>query len=117
VRNRAELLPQLEPILRARSTKEWLKRLGAANVPHARVWDYAQLFAQEQIAVRNMKVTVRDPSGNPVDLIGSPLHIAGAASAPMYMPPVLGGQSREVLRHLLGLTETQIDALRSAKIV
>jgi crotonobetainyl-CoA:carnitine CoA-transferase CaiB-like acyl-CoA transferase len=117
VRNRAELLPRLESILRTRSTQEWQLRLSDANVPHAQVWDYEQLFAQEQIAARNMKITVRDPSGKPVDLIGSPLHIAGAASVPMTMPPGLGEQTNEVLRDVLGLTEPQIDSLRLAKIV
>ena len=59
-------------------TAEWEKRLAEANVPHAVVRDYADVFAHEQTAARGMKLTVRDPSGKPVDLVGNPVHLTAA---------------------------------------
>jgi len=52
VQNRDELVPLLDTVLRARTTKEWQDLLVAAEVPHAPVWDYAELFAHPQIAAR-----------------------------------------------------------------
>ena len=61
-----------------RTCAEWQKRLLAAEVPHAPVLDYAQLFTLEQVAARGMKVTVHDVAGKPVELAGTPFHVAGA---------------------------------------
>src|SRR5437868_6166422 len=67
VQNRDLLVPQLEQLFRARSSAEWQEQLRAAEVPHAPVWDYTTLFAQPQALVRNLRVTVCDPEGKPLD--------------------------------------------------
>ena len=79
VQNRDALVPLLESLLRQLSTAQWQERLLAAEVPHAPVWSYAELFSHSQAQTRGLRVTVRDPQGRPVDLIGSPFHIAGTA--------------------------------------
>lgn len=117
VRHRLDLLPQVEAIMRSRSTDDWKTRLAAKNVPHSVVWDYAELFRQEQMADRQMKITVRDPAGNPVELIGSPFHIHGTALAPPVMPPSLGEQSNDILREILELDQDRIEMLRKSGIV
>jgi crotonobetainyl-CoA:carnitine CoA-transferase CaiB-like acyl-CoA transferase len=117
VRNRGELIPLIEAIMRGHSTQEWQKRLSAQNVPHALVWDYGELFAQDQIAERNMKISVRDPSGTPVDLIGSPLHILGSPPPMATMPPRLGQHTAEILREVLNLDEAKISELVNKKVI
>src|SRR5260370_6754109 len=67
---REELVPRVEAILKRRTTQQWQDALVAAEVPHAPVWDYAELFAQRQCEARGWRVTVRDPKGQPVDLLG-----------------------------------------------
>jgi crotonobetainyl-CoA:carnitine CoA-transferase CaiB-like acyl-CoA transferase len=117
VENRAILVPLLEPLLRGRTTRDWEERLTAAGVPHAPVWDYATLFAQPQAEARGLRVTVRDPQGNPVDLVGTPFHIAGAALPPPSMPPALGQHTDEVLREVLGLDAARVAELRRTGVV
>jgi len=117
VRNRTLLLPSVETLMKKRTTSEWRDRLSEANVPHALVGDYADLFRMEQMAERNMKITVRDPAGNPVDLIGSPFHIHGTSTAKATMPPALGQHTHEVLREILQLDENRIEKLRSKKVI
>ncbi len=117
VRRRAELMPRVEALMRMRTTTDWQERLTASNVPHALVWDYAELFKQDQMAERNMKITVRDSAGRPVDLIGSPFHVHGAPPAPAAMPPGLGQHSAEILREMLGLDDGAIAELTSKKII
>ena len=63
VRNRAVLVPLVEAVMRTKTTAEWQEALTAAEVPHAPVWTYAELFAHPQAAARGLRVTVRDPSG------------------------------------------------------
>src|SRR5262249_1907349 len=100
---RNELVPRVEAIMKRRATAEWLTRLRAANVPHAEVWNYSQLFAQDQIAARGMRITVRDPAGKPVDLVGLPFHIAGATPPVPAMPPAHGQNTEKLLTELLGM--------------
>ena len=117
VQNRLALVPLLEPVLKGRTTREWEGCLTAAGVPHAPVWDYATLFGQPQAEARGLKVTVRDPQGRPVDLIGSPFHITGTALPAPSMPPALGQHTEEVLREVLGLDAAQVEELRLAGVV
>ena len=98
------------------TTAEWEQRLTEANVPHAVARDYAGIFAHEQTAARGMKLTVRDPGGNPVDLVGNPLHITGGVVAVPTMPPRLGEQTDAVLREH-GLTPDELAALRARGVI
>jgi crotonobetainyl-CoA:carnitine CoA-transferase CaiB-like acyl-CoA transferase len=112
VENRTVLVPLLEDLMRTRTTKEWQELLLHAEVPHAPVWDYAELFSHPQVAARGLRLTVRDPQGRPVDLVGSPFHVSGTAPPPAGMPPRLGQHTDEVLRQLLGLDDTRLAELR-----
>jgi crotonobetainyl-CoA:carnitine CoA-transferase CaiB-like acyl-CoA transferase len=117
VRNREFLVPLLEEAMRRVSTEEWQKRLRAAEVPHAPVWDYATLFAHPQAAARGLRLTVRDAEGRPVDLIGAPFHIAGAVLPAATAPPRLGQDTDEILRDLLGIDAARLSRLRQQGVI
>jgi crotonobetainyl-CoA:carnitine CoA-transferase CaiB-like acyl-CoA transferase len=103
--------------MRTRTTREWEERLLAAEVPHAPVWDYAQLFAQPHAEARGLRVTVRDPEGRPVDLTGPPFHIAGARLPPPTLPPALGQHTDAVLKDLLGFSDARLEELRRQGVI
>ncbi|HTU91146.1 MAG TPA: CoA transferase [Gemmataceae bacterium] len=115
VRNRSVLVPLVETLMRGRTTADWEKLLRGAEIPHAPVWSYADLFAQPEMSER-LRVTVRDPAGQPVNLIASPFHISGA-TAKTTAPPALGQHTDEVLTQLLGLNEEQVRKLRQRGVV
>jgi crotonobetainyl-CoA:carnitine CoA-transferase CaiB-like acyl-CoA transferase len=117
VESRSVLVPLLEAVLRTRTTKDWQERLLAAEVPHAPVWDYADVFAHPQAAARGLRVTVRDPEGKPVDLVGTPFHVAGATLPEPAAPPALGQDTEEVLRELLGLDADRLEELRHQGVI
>ncbi len=117
VEQRATLVPLVEEVMRGRDTKEWEARVVAVGVPHAPVWNYEELFRQPQGEARRWRVAVRDPEGNPVDLVGSPFHIEGATLPAARMPPALGGDTDAVLRDWLGLEEAKREALRRAGVI
>ena len=109
---RGEVVPRVGTIMKGLSTAEWERRLAAANVPHAVVRDYAAIFADPQTAARGMRVTVRDPAGNPVELVGNPVKMSGTSQTPPVMPPRLGEQTAEVLRELAGVDAGKLAELR-----
>jgi crotonobetainyl-CoA:carnitine CoA-transferase CaiB-like acyl-CoA transferase len=132
VQHRHLLVPLLEDLLRIHTTVEWQTRLQAVDVPHAPVWNYADVFAHPQAQARGLRITVHDPQGRPVDLVGSPFHIdaAGVASGasmasggrepvppPPSLPPLLGQHTDHVLSELLGLTPTQLAELRGQRVI
>jgi crotonobetainyl-CoA:carnitine CoA-transferase CaiB-like acyl-CoA transferase len=117
VENRAALVPLVEQLMASLSSAQWQERLRAAEVPHAPVWNYATLFAQPQAGARNLQVTVRDPQGKPVNLVGTPFHIAGAALPEPTLPPRLGEHTESILRDVLGLEPDQIAELRRAGVI
>jgi crotonobetainyl-CoA:carnitine CoA-transferase CaiB-like acyl-CoA transferase len=117
VQHREELVPQVEALLRARTTAQWQDLLTAADVPHAPVWSYAELFAHPQAAARGLKVEVRDPQGRPVDLVGPPFHFEGEALPEPTAPPALGQHTEEILREVLGLDTDRISELRQRGVI
>jgi crotonobetainyl-CoA:carnitine CoA-transferase CaiB-like acyl-CoA transferase len=117
VQNRGELVPRLETLLRSRTMADWQESLVMAEVPHAPVRDYAALFADPQTAARRMRVTVRDPQGRPVDLVGTPFHVGGTTLPGASMPPALGQHTEAVLRDVLGLNAERIAELRHKGVI
>src|SRR5262245_57400436 len=117
VQHRDELTRKLETLFVTRTVADWSARLAKARIPHAPVNDYAAVFANEQVLARGMKVKVTDPAGKPVDLIGSPIHVAGADLPAPTFPPKLGEHTDTVLRDLLGLDVSQLAQLRAAGVV
>jgi crotonobetainyl-CoA:carnitine CoA-transferase CaiB-like acyl-CoA transferase len=117
VRQRRVLVPLLEELMLAQPSRVWQQRLHDAEVPHAPVLNYAELFAQPQAAARGLRLTVRDPDGKPVDLVGPPFHIQGTALPEATMPPKLGQDSEAVLQTLLGLDADSCAALRQRGII
>jgi crotonobetainyl-CoA:carnitine CoA-transferase CaiB-like acyl-CoA transferase len=117
VQGRQVLVPLLEEVMHSESTGAWEARLREADVPHAPVWDYAALFAHPQAAARGLRVTVRDPEGRPVELLGTPFHIDGATLPAPTAPPRLGQHTDEVLGELLGVDPARLAALRDEGVI
>jgi crotonobetainyl-CoA:carnitine CoA-transferase CaiB-like acyl-CoA transferase len=112
VQNRDVVLPVVEAIMKQRNTEDWQTCLRRADVPHAPVWDYAGVFGHPQAAARGLRVTVHDPEGRPIDLVGSPFHFNGASLPPFTAPPALGADTAQVLGELLGIGAGELANLR-----
>ncbi len=117
VENRMVLVPLVEGLMRARTTEAWQELLRAADVPHAPLWTYADLFAHPQAAARGLRLTVTDAHGRPVDLVGPPFHIAGVEPVQATMPPALGQDTDTVLGELLGLDAERLRGLRERGVI
>ena len=117
VEHRLSLVPRIAEVLRRHPTAEWEQRLGEAGVPHAVVRDFAGVFADPQTAARGMRLTVRDPQGNAVDLVGNPLHLSGSAAVEPRMPPALGADTDAILGELAGIDRQRLAELRARGVI
>jgi crotonobetainyl-CoA:carnitine CoA-transferase CaiB-like acyl-CoA transferase len=108
--NRAEMRRLLGERFRARSTANWVKELGAADILCAPVSTYADLSAHPQLAANRMVARLAGPDGTTVETPGFPIDSAAANAMPHAPAPGRGEHSREVLAEL-GYGGAQIERL------
>ncbi len=101
VRNRAPLIPQLAARVKSATRAHWLAALESAEVPCGPVNSLAEVFDNEQIKARQMKVTLSHPLSGKLDVVASPMRMS--VTPPRYdlPPPLLGEHNEEILAELL----------------
>jgi crotonobetainyl-CoA:carnitine CoA-transferase CaiB-like acyl-CoA transferase len=108
--NRVGLLAELEPIFRRRPTHEWIARL-RGQVPCAPVNSVSAALADEQVAHRDMIVTVDHPRFGPLREVGCPIKLDDIA--PRYAPgAALGADTEAILAEWLGIDVREFESLR-----
>ena len=117
VRNRAELVPVLENIMKTRGKAEWLAALEAAKVPCGAINNIAEVFDDPQVRERGMVTTWPHPIQPALNLVSSPIKLSATPVRTDLPPPLLGQHTEEVLRTVLGYADTQIGALKKSGVV
>jgi crotonobetainyl-CoA:carnitine CoA-transferase CaiB-like acyl-CoA transferase len=115
--NRAVLVPLLEAVLRQRSKTDWLAALEAAKVPCGAINNLAEVFADPQIAAREMVTTWQHPLNDALRLVASPIKLSVTPVRSDLPPPSLGQHTDEVLHAVLGYSQEKLAALKSERIV
>ncbi len=114
--NEAALMALLRPLVRERSTAEWVRLLGEADIIAGPVNDFGAYFEEPQV-LHNGSVAWQAH-----DAVGSvPMHVVpGIETAPegsfLATAPVLGAHSREVLREY-GYSDAKIDNMAGSGAV
>lgn len=112
VEHRDELVPLLAEALQRRTTEEWLKPFGKANVPAAPLWGLHDALTSELARGRGVRWTVDHPTAGPLDTVASPLqHMSGTPAVATTAPPTLGQHTTEVLSRVLGYSEERLQRL------
>lgn len=113
-RNRLELLAILNETFATATTAQWMERL-KGGVPVAPVNGLEDALADEQVVVRGMVIDAeRSGTGKgTVRQVGSPFRTKGVHDDVVRAAPGLGEHTDEVLRDLLGYSESDIAKLRS----
>jgi len=106
----------LGPLFEQRTSADWLTRLEAAGVPAGPVLDVMQMHADPQTRAREMVVEVAHRRLGKTKSLGAPVKFSATPSAVRFGAPVLGQDTREVLREH-GYADAEIDALVAAGVV
>ena len=112
----AELAELLEGILAEHTTDYWMEQLESAGVVAGPIYDMAQVYSDEQVLAREMKVTLQDAELGELQNIGVPVKLSATPGRIRHRGPALGQHSREVLLEY-GYTAAEVEELIAAGVV
>ena len=113
----AELRPVLADCLRHATRQEWIERLTKAGIPCGSVRDLQEVFADPQVAAREMIATATHATLGAVRLLGLPIKLSETPGSIRMAPPTLGQHTDAVLQTDLGLGTAEIAALRVGAVI
>jgi crotonobetainyl-CoA:carnitine CoA-transferase CaiB-like acyl-CoA transferase len=117
VRNRDALIPLLQQIFSTAATAEWLARILPADLPAGPINSLREVFEDEQVKHRGLRLDLPHPDLGSVPGVASPIRLSETPVVAEAAPPPLGRHTREVLERLLGLTPERLDALEKSGVI
>lgn len=113
---REEIGRVLEPVLRTRTTAEWIDFLVPRGVWAAPVLTHAETFADPAVQAADAVEEIDHPVAGRVRLLRFPLELSTGRAAVCRPPPMPGEHTDEILREL-GYHDADMDGLRDQGVV
>ncbi len=114
--HRQLLVPQLSAVLSSRRTREWVDILATSNIPCGPINDLAQVFAESQVAHRELQMSLPHATGSAPG-VRNPIRFSRTAVEYGRSAPLLGEHTDEVLAERLGLGTEELRALRDRGVL
>jgi crotonobetainyl-CoA:carnitine CoA-transferase CaiB-like acyl-CoA transferase len=96
VRNRRELIPQLQEQFLQRDSEEWLSALRSVGIPCGPINTVSQIFNDPQIQARGLVWECDHPKAGKIKLSGSPIHLSETPTRLYKAPPLLGEDDKKI---------------------
>jgi len=113
---REQIARILEPVIRTRTTAEWVEYLVPRGVWAAPVLDYDGVFADPAVKDADVVEEVDHPVAGRVRLLRFPLEFSSGRAAIRRVPPASGEHTDEILEEL-GYPREEVSCLRQKKVV
>lgn len=113
--SRLKLEQVFEPILKTRTSSEWISLLSAVDIPCAPVNRLDQVLRDAEAQGRDMVISFPLPLGGTTKGIGNPVKVGTKEN--LTQPPRLGQHTVEVLKEMLDYSDEKISELAKAKVV
>ena len=115
--NRASLIPQIAAALAKRSADDWIAIFKPLAVPCGPINTIDKVFQDPQVRARNTVRTLNHLEAGPLPVVANPVRMASHDTTAPKAPPLLGEDTDEVLRELLGLKAAEIAKLKDGGVV
>jgi crotonobetainyl-CoA:carnitine CoA-transferase CaiB-like acyl-CoA transferase len=112
-----QLRPFVADRLRTEPRQYWIDRLTAAGVPCGSVRNFQELFADPQLAAREMIARVEHATIGQLQALGVPVKLSDTPGSVRTAPPTLGQHTGAVLERDLGFSADKIAALRREQVI
>jgi len=119
VANRQLVTDTLTPVMRTKTTTEWVDKLEALKIGCGPINTLKQVFADPQVLARGAVVEMPHPDadGGKVKVIANPVRLSETPANYRITAPMLGQHTDTVLGELLNLSPEEIASLRERGIV
>jgi len=115
--NYRELEPILTEAIKTRTTQEWITELENAGIPCGPVNTIGQVASDPQVAARGMFIELHHPKAGNFKVVNTPFKFSETPCRVTPTFPDLGEHTEEVLSHLLGMTQADIDKLKGLGVL
>jgi crotonobetainyl-CoA:carnitine CoA-transferase CaiB-like acyl-CoA transferase len=113
---REQIARILEPVIRTRTTAEWVDYLVPKGVWAAPVLDYDGVFADPAVQAADVVEEIDHPTAGRVRLLRFPLEFSSGRAAIRRVPPTSGEHTEEILREH-GYTQEEVVRFQQGKVV
>lgn len=117
VRNYDSLREQLAGQFARRDASDWVAALRRSGLPCGLIRSVAEVFADPQLAAREMVVTHEHPVAGPVRTVANPIKMDGVGASADLPAPVLGQHNREIYVDRLGMSLEMLEAYRRDGVI
>ncbi|HBP86045.1 MAG TPA: CoA transferase [Gammaproteobacteria bacterium] len=117
VKHRAQLVEALALLMKRKNTDDWLNLLEPEGIPCGRINSIDETLNDPQVLHRQMRTQALHSSLGQINLLGSPLKLSETPGEVRRAPPVLGEDTDQVLREVLGYEDSAISALQADGVV
>lgn len=97
VKNRSELIPQLQTIFLTKETDYWKEQCDANSIPCGPINNLEQVYNDPQLRARDMFIKAEHPTAGEIEMIGSPLKLSRTPVTTRLHPPNKGEHNDEIL--------------------
>jgi len=97
VRNRLDLVPVLEELMRTRTREQWIDVLEAAGVPCGPINRLDEVFENPQVMARGLLMRLPHYAAGEVELVANPIRMSRTPPRYELAPPRLGEHNEEIL--------------------
>ncbi len=117
VRNREILITILLPLMKTKSSAEWIALFEAAGVPCGPINSLDQVFADPQVRHRGMVAHLDHPLADDLNLVANPIRFSKTSVAYDRAPPLLGADTEEILRDWLGVSDAELAKFKENGVI
>lgn len=115
--HRKELWPLLKAAFKVKPRDHWLQTLNAVSIPVAPVNRLDEALTDPHVVERRMVVDVEHVLGGTMKLLGNPIKFSRTTAETYRSPPVLGGDTGDILERKVGLSKEEMASLIEQGIV
>src|SRR5579863_3861313 len=117
VNHRGEIVAILHGVFVTRTMRDWLDALERVGVPCGPINTIADVFADPQVQARGLRLDLPHPAIGTVPSVANPIKYSATPISYRSAPPMLGADTDEILRDMLGVTPDEIARLRKSGVV
>jgi crotonobetainyl-CoA:carnitine CoA-transferase CaiB-like acyl-CoA transferase len=108
---------KMNDILSQNTVSHWRQLLEAERIPCAPVNSISQAMEDEQLLHRNMVIDLKHPNGASTKGPGNPIKLSRNENEIFEPAPTLGQDTNDVLNSLLGLSDDEIEVLKTDGVI